>query len=127
MLEHPIKDQRAWDAASLDDKSTWYHHLPVDVAGALAATIADLRRRPRPTTDLRLADTLCAVLAGAFRAALEDLENGRGFIILRGLPSDGCSPAEITAMYWLVGQMLGRPFVQNVQGTLLYDVKDTGQ
>ena len=30
-------------------------------------------------------------------------------------------------MYWLVGQLLGRPIAQNVQGTLLYDVADYGQ
>ena len=30
-------------------------------------------------------------------------------------------------MYWLVGQLLGRPVEQNVQGTVLYDVRDTGQ
>jgi alpha-ketoglutarate-dependent taurine dioxygenase len=29
--------------------------------------------------------------------------------------------------YWLLGQLLGRPVEQNVQGTLLYDVRDTGQ
>ena len=26
-----------------------------------------------------------------------------------------------------MGQAVGRPFAQNVQGTLLYDVRDTGQ
>src|SRR5205807_6187336 len=30
-------------------------------------------------------------------------------------------------LYWVVGQLLGHPFEQNVQGTLLYDVRDTGQ
>jgi alpha-ketoglutarate-dependent taurine dioxygenase len=30
-------------------------------------------------------------------------------------------------MYWVVGQLLGEPTAQNVQGTLLYDVRDTGQ
>jgi alpha-ketoglutarate-dependent taurine dioxygenase len=31
------------------------------------------------------------------------------------------------ALYWLVGQLLGEPFAQNVQGVVLYDVRDTGQ
>ena len=30
-------------------------------------------------------------------------------------------------MYWLIGQILGQPHEQNVQGTLLYDVRDYGQ
>jgi alpha-ketoglutarate-dependent taurine dioxygenase len=29
--------------------------------------------------------------------------------------------------YWLLGGLLGQPVEQNVQGTLLYDVRDTGQ
>src|SRR5207237_8136210 len=37
------------------------------------------------------------------------------------------SADEARAIYWLVGQVLGTPFPQNVQGTLLYDVRDTGQ
>src|SRR5262249_29875574 len=36
-------------------------------------------------------------------------------------------PQEWLILYWLVGQVLGRPMEQNVQGTLLYDVRDTGQ
>jgi alpha-ketoglutarate-dependent taurine dioxygenase len=34
---------------------------------------------------------------------------------------------DLPPLYWIVGQLLGRPFAQNVQGTLLYDVRDTGQ
>jgi alpha-ketoglutarate-dependent taurine dioxygenase len=55
------------------------------------------------------------------------LENGRGFVVVTAGAPGRYSPAELTAVYWLVGQLIGRPFVQNVQGTLLYDVKDTGQ
>src|SRR5918911_340137 len=42
-------------------------------------------------------------------------------------PASAPPPQDWPALYWLVGQLLGRPFVQNVQGTLLYDVRDTGQ
>jgi alpha-ketoglutarate-dependent taurine dioxygenase len=118
---------RAWDADTIDDQSAWHRPLPRSVQGALAESIAELRRRPRLVTDLRLADTPHAGPAAELRPALDDLEKGRGFVVLRGLPPGDYSPQEITAMYWLVGQMLGRPAPQNVQGTLLYDVKDTGQ
>jgi len=55
------------------------------------------------------------------------LEWGRGFSIIRGPRSDRYSPEEKMVCYWLIGQLLGRPIEQNVQGTLLYDVRDTGQ
>src|SRR5262249_12037665 len=43
------------------------------------------------------------------------------------LPRRDLSQREAVALYWLYGQLLGEPFAQNVQGTLLYDVRDTGQ
>jgi alpha-ketoglutarate-dependent taurine dioxygenase len=55
------------------------------------------------------------------------LESGRGFAIIHGPVRDRYSPEEMEVCYWLIGQLLGRPIEQNVQGTLLYDVRDTGQ
>jgi alpha-ketoglutarate-dependent taurine dioxygenase len=43
------------------------------------------------------------------------------------LPLERYSAAEAQALYWLLGQLLGSPMEQNVQGMLLYDVRDTGQ
>ena len=34
---------------------------------------------------------------------------------------------EAQMVYWVIGQLLGVPFAQDVKGTLLYDVRDTGQ
>jgi len=55
---------------------------------------------------------------------LDALEAGRGFAIIEGpiLPVE-----EANLLYWIVGQSLGKPFIQNVQGVVLYDVRDTGQ
>src|SRR5262249_15798155 len=69
----------------------------------------------------------CANCAADLAPALEALERGRGFVILHGLPPDAYTASELQTIYWLVGQLLGRPIEQNIQGTLLYDVRDTGQ
>jgi alpha-ketoglutarate-dependent taurine dioxygenase len=56
-----------------------------------------------------------------------DLETGRGFAILDRVPVERYSAEEAQLLYWLLGQGLGQPVEQNVQGTLLYDVRDYGQ
>ncbi|MBI5773153.1 MAG: TauD/TfdA family dioxygenase [Verrucomicrobia bacterium] len=85
-----------------------------------------LRPQPRPVQEVRWSDaqreSLRADLAPA-RAALED---GRGFVILT-FPVERFPKAEWPLVYWLTGQLLGEPFEQNVQGTVLYDVTDKGQ
>ena len=60
-------------------------------------------------------------------AARHDLEQGRGFVVLDRLPVDRIPEREAIALYWMIGQLLGEPIAQNVQGTLLYDVRDSGQ
>jgi alpha-ketoglutarate-dependent taurine dioxygenase len=120
-------DPRAWRANTIDDPSTWYYALPPRCLAALDQTIRQLRQRPQETTAVRLADTPCADYRADLAPALEALEHGRGFVILHGLPREAYTAAELQTVYWLVGQLLGRPMAQNIQGTLLYDVRDTGQ
>ncbi|HLW66333.1 MAG TPA: TauD/TfdA family dioxygenase [Gemmataceae bacterium] len=55
------------------------------------------------------------------------LESGRGFAIVQAPAGPTLGGEDLRLLYWLVGQGLGRPVEQNVQGTLLYDVRDMGQ
>jgi alpha-ketoglutarate-dependent taurine dioxygenase len=127
MLTHTVSDPRAWRATTIDERQSWYYPLPERCLAALDETLRQLRRAPRPATEVRLSETPCAGCASDLRAVLEALEVGRGFAIIEGLPEGRYSAGELQVIYWLVGQMLGRPVAQNVQGTLLYDVRDTGQ
>jgi alpha-ketoglutarate-dependent taurine dioxygenase len=47
--------------------------------------------------------------------------------VVEGPPEVAVTAAERVALYWVVGQLLGEPVAQNVQGVRLYDVRDTGQ
>jgi hypothetical protein len=127
MLTHAITDRRAWQRDTLDAPRNWYLPLSPRCREALDRAIADLRGQPRPVTELRARGADWDACAAELRSVRQELETGRGFVILEGISSARYSPDELKAMYWLVGQLLGRPFEQNVQGTLLYDVKDIGQ
>jgi alpha-ketoglutarate-dependent taurine dioxygenase len=117
---------RAWTAASIDEPARWRFPLPKRSLALLDGPVRDLGRGAGPLTEGRL-DGERTRLAEDLAPALEALEAGRGFVILDGVPPGRYSPRELTALYWLVGQGLGRPLAQNVEGTLLYDVRDTGQ
>jgi alpha-ketoglutarate-dependent taurine dioxygenase len=127
MLTSPITDARAWRASTLDDRSAWYYPLPERCLAALERAVREQRREQRPATELRAPDYLGAACAGALGPVLAALEHGRGFVILEGVPRERYTDPELQVIYWLVGQLLGRPFEQNVQGTLLYDVRDEGK
>jgi alpha-ketoglutarate-dependent taurine dioxygenase len=81
----------------------------------------------KPLNALQLTSEDRALHRQAIQPVIEALESGRGFAILDRIPMEKCGPDEAQKIYWLVGQLLGEPFEQNVQGTLLYDVRDTGK
>ncbi|HEY2410971.1 MAG TPA: TauD/TfdA family dioxygenase [Pirellulaceae bacterium] len=110
----------------MDRTERWHYPLPPSLLADLRAVVAAAPAE-RPITDIRLSDKQLGQWSEAAESALRDLEEGRGFVIIDRLPLKDLSQREAVALYWLYGQLLGEPFAQNVQGTLLYDVRDTGQ
>jgi hypothetical protein len=127
MLTKTISGPRAWNSSSLDDKSKWYFSIPPDLLLALDQSVQELTKHPQPVTSLRVADFRCKTLAPILQPVRAALDAGRGFVIIEGIPDGRYSANEMQAIYWLLGQLLGKPMVQNVEGTLLYDVRDTGR
>ena len=132
MSEYPFQsvasdDPRAWRAATLEPPSTWRYRISdVGVHRLVTAARAELAAGA-PLTSLVPSPELREALASEIEPLRDALERGRGFAIQEGLEPGAQSDEEATAVYWLLGQCLGRPAQQNVQGTLLYDVRDTGQ
>lgn len=118
-------DPRAWTAASIDRPSSWYYPLP----DACWAAFEEIRQdQPEASVmEVRLSEAPRRRCAEALRPVRQALETGRGFAIVEGPAGKRLSPGDAQLLYWIVGHGLGRPFAQNVQGTLLYDVRDTGQ
>lgn len=58
---------------------------------------------------------------------LVEIENGRGFVLLRGIPRERYTDEECELVYWGLGAHLGTPVSQNVRGHLLGHVRDEGR
>ena len=119
-------DPRAWRAETIDDRGSWCYLLSDRCLSQLDETVAALRDG-QPVTTACVSEAQRAACRDALQSVSAALESGRGFAIIDGVPTDRYSSRQLQAIYWLVGQLLGEPFEQNVQGTLLYDVRDTGQ
>ena len=66
----------------------------------------------------------CRELMSRVRSALDD---GVRFAVVDRLPMDEISDDEAKALYWILSSLLARPVQQKVTGTLIYEVRDTGQ
>lgn len=67
------------------------------------------------------------LLADATRASMQELAHGCGFILVRGLPIIDRPLADVEALYRAMGEALGTPVQQNLDGDTLTHVRDEGE
>src|SRR5215204_862035 len=114
VLDRPISGRQAWTRADVRDRD--YRVILSDAA----------RRQPVPLLALRPD----SIDLPACRAAMEEvraiLTEGIRFALLDRLPVEELSLDEAKALYWMLSSMLARPVAQKLDGTIVYDVHDTG-
>ena len=108
--------RRAWTAATLDGPEAWHYRIPDGCLYVLEQQLRRLRSEPRPTTELTLSTQEREDCASELADVLWALEEGRGFVILEGLPGRSCSGPEAQAVYWLLGQALGQGVCRYASG-----------
>jgi len=116
----------AWNASSYGSPSDYLVELTSDDRGELLAAIAALERSDRlaPVHALAKSDFHLGDLGKKLERCHAEVRSGKGFAVLRGLPSEGLSLAQFTACAWGVGLHFGRALSQNAQGELVTSVID---
>jgi hypothetical protein len=126
VLDRPIRGRHAWTGADVRDSD--YRVALSDAARReLLDAAATLRRQPVPLLALR-ADSLdlpaCRAAMEQVRAVLTD---GLRFALVDRLPIEQLALDEAKSLYWILSSMLARPVAQKLDGTIVYDVHDTGK
>ena len=127
MLTDGVSDERAWRASTIDDTTAWYYPLSEDCLSIFKHTIRDTRHQLQTITELSRPSISSNGCGECLQPVLDTLNSGCGFAIVERVPIEQYTVQEALSMYWLIGQFLGNPMEQNIEGTLLYDVRDTGQ
>lgn len=65
-------------------------------------------------------------LASVFKRWIAELERGRGFLLVRGIPMDRYTDDEAAILFWGIGRHLGLPLTQNTDGHVLGHVRNVG-
>jgi alpha-ketoglutarate-dependent taurine dioxygenase len=126
MLHEQITDERAWKRETLSPED-WLVLFPQACVAELDAVVQFLRQYPRPVVHLTPAAfdlTACAQVMAQVRA---QLQCHVGFAVVDRVPVERYSVTENRAIGWLLASLLGQVVAQKWDGTLLYDVKDSGK
>lgn len=125
MIDHRIEGPSAWKRA--DIRSEDYRvRLDGHCLDEIRRVVDEVRAHPLPTILRTPADfdmTNCHVAMAEVRRILKE---GVRFAVVDRLPVEEMSKQEAETIYWLLSSMICRPVAQKLDGTMIYDVHDTG-
>ena len=116
----------AWTGRDIQHDASWICQLDADAIEEIDAALAHVKQ-----TRSRIPYAADAFPLPRFKAKLDairdEVENGRGFTLIRGIPRERYSDDECELLYWGLSSHLGTPVSQNARGHLLGHVRDEGR
>jgi hypothetical protein len=121
----PLEEQCEWRTDEVGD--SYIFHLTDDHVAELDAALRHAEAEADDVLDITRELFPLPALGPELVGLTRQLIDGRGMVLIRGLPVRRYSKDRASAIYWGVGMHLGRPWPQNAKGHLLGDVTDQGR
>jgi hypothetical protein len=127
MPDGPLNGPAAWRADDMRQRDDWIHRFSEVEIAEIDLAIAEWEPDDRPIASLRRETFALPTLGAKLDGVREQLIRGRGFALLRGLPTHRYSPRQAAIAFFGIGAYLGNAVSQNAMGHLLGHVIDIGR
>ena len=126
MIEQPIAGASAWRRADIRSED---YRVALDgpCLDEIRRAADEIRAHPLPTILRSPADFDMTNCHAAMAEVRRILKQGVRFAVVDRLPLDEIGDDEAQAIYWLLASMVARPVAQKLDGTMIYNVWDTGK
>ena len=122
-----VEGPSAWIGRDLRrGEDEWVYRLSAAEIGEIEAATAAVPARGLDIAEIRRGDFPLPNFGPVLDRLRDEILNGRGFVLIRGLPVEGRATADSAAAYWGIGTYLGNARSQNAKGHLLGHVRDLG-
>lgn len=119
-------DPADWRAEDIAGSEQWIYRLSAAEIAEIEDAVSGVEARGLDIKDVTKDDFPLPSLAAGLAEVKDELFEGRGIAMIRGLPVEGRTRAQVAAAFWGVGAHLGRQISQNRNGHVLGHVKDLG-
>src|SRR5262245_2152441 len=126
MYDAPFTARGAWRRADFASPEAWTYRLQPAVLTELDSALRRIREAGREISTLTKADFPAPSFPADAAGLRNELESGRGFVVIRGLPIDRYSDDEAAIVYWGIATHLAKPIPQNAKDEYLFSVRDEG-
>lgn len=124
----PITDKSAWMRSDVEQDRRWLFELKPAWVDEIDAAVRNLRRRGLSLDTMTREDFPLPTLAVELnRRIWSELACGLGFNVMRGVPVERYSDAEVAMIVWGLGMHIGQGISQNAMGDKLGHVYNMGK
>lgn len=124
VVKGAIRGPSAWTSHSFKSSEDFTVRLPAAVASELRRIVNETPIASLDHQQITLAEFGSAELKLLMDGIHHELWDGRGFLLLKGLPISDLSIEQIQAYYWLAMLYLGKPVSQSAAGERIGFVQD---
>lgn len=121
-----VSGPAVWYGRDLQDSDEWIERLSGGEIEELMSALETVERSGTAMLEMGVDDFPLPTLSGRLRQLARELDQGRGFWLLRGLPLERLTERQAAFVYWGIGLHMGTPVSQNARGHLLGHVIDEG-
>ena len=122
----PSTQGMGWLASELKQED-WTVSLNSMAIKEIASMVDRTRRNPLPTLLLKPEQFEIQELQIAYEKAKAICDRGAGFAVIDKLPIDDFEIDDMVNVYWTLGHLMGPNVAQKWDGTMIYNVTDTGK
>jgi hypothetical protein len=126
ILKEKVQGKAAWKGIDLVKDSSWVFYLSEKTIASLESALYFVKKKGLKAPDFSKEDFPIPDFSDEIAYFIDELENGRGFLLIRGLPMERYTDEEASIIYWGLGVHMGIPVAQNAKGDLLGHVVDQG-
>lgn len=124
--QQPVVDPAGWTKEDLARDKSWLHQLTQAEIADLDRAVAGIGKRGVALTEISRTDFDLSVLGPTLERMRDEVIDGRGLCLVRGVPVERYSRQESAIAYFGIGTWFGDAVSQNAKGHLLGHVKALG-
>lgn len=126
-LPPEVRDCSAWYGSDLAGSTDWIEHLSEVEIAEIENACRELKESQNELATIAAEQVPLPTLGPRLQGLLDEVLNGRGFVLIRGLPVERWTRRQAAIAFLVIGVHLGNLRMQNAEGHLLGHVRDMGR
>lgn len=122
----PLVDPAGWTADELAASDDWIYELSTAEKEDIRKAVARIEQQGLAILDITRNDFPLPDFDAGLEALYDELLEGRGFFLMRGVPVEDFSKEQAAIAFWGIGTRFGNMISQNTKGHMLGHVKALG-